>query len=117
MAFVVLTVIGLSSVALPGVISRRETINFAVHGGLAAKMGFACSLVAAVAIGALSLSSAGRTAGAEFVLLPLAPLALAAFVFIVHEITQAELRLRRDILEMEHRMTQSAETRGKPAGG
>jgi hypothetical protein len=104
-----LTLIGLSWTAFAGVILRRGSINSAVHGTLAARMGFAYTLIATAAIAILSLSGASKATGAGILLLPIAALALAAVVLIVHHIRQAELRLRRDMLQIEYRVAKLAE--------
>ena len=108
-ALSVLSVIGLSWVALAGVVFRRGSINSAVHSAIAVTMGFVFSLLATVAIAVLSLSGAGRDANAGLVLLPIVPLVLATVVLIVHQIKQAELRLRRDMLEIGYRLARQAD--------
>ena len=107
-ALSVLAVIGLSWAALAGLVFRRGAINSAVHGAAAATMGFAFSLLAAAAVGVLALTGAGRGAGAGLVLLPVIPLVLASVVLVVHHVKQAELRLRRDVLEVGYRLARQA---------
>jgi len=109
-ALSVLAVIGMSWVALAGVIVRRGSINSAVHGGFAATMGFAFSLLATIGIAAMSLSGTGgaRNVDVGIVLLPVVPLVLATVVLVVYHIRQAELRLRRDMLEIGYRLARQA---------
>ena len=107
-ALSVLAVVGLSWAALAGLIFRRGAINSAVHGAAAATMGFAFSLLMTAAVGVLALTGAGRGAGAGLVLLPVVPLVLASVVFVVHHVKQAELRLRRDVLEVGYRLARQA---------
>lgn len=104
----VLALIGLSWTALGGLIYRRGAINSAVHGATAAAMGFAFSLLATAAVGILALTRPDLGAGAGLVLLPLIPLVLASVVLIVHHVKQAELRLRRDVLEIGYRLARQS---------
>jgi hypothetical protein len=67
-------------------------------------MRFVFMLAATAVIAVLSLSRASRSAGAGVVRLPAATLVLAAVVLIVDCIRQAELRLRRDALEIGYRL-------------
>jgi hypothetical protein len=66
-------------------------------------MGFAFSLLAAMGVGVLSLARPGA-APAALVLLPAATLALGSVVLVVHHVRQAELRLRRELLEIQYRL-------------
>ena len=115
-ALAVLALVGLSWAGLAGLIVRRGAINSAVHGGAAAAMGFAFSLLATAAIGVLALARAGPgAAGAGLVLLAAVPLALASVVLVVHHVRQAELRLRRDVLEVGYRLARQAGTSERQA--
>lgn len=109
-ALAALAMIGLSWAALAGVVFRRGRIHSAVHGGAAATMGFAFSLLTVAAIGVLSLSNPARPASAAgLALLPVAVLVLAAVVLVVHHLRQSELRLRRDLLGIEYRLARILE--------
>ena len=109
-ALAVLATIGLSWAALAGVVFRRGRIHSTVHGGAAATMGFAFSLLTVAAIGVLSLSNPVRPASAAgLALLPVAVLVLAAVVLVVHHVRQCELRLRRDLLGIEYRLARLGE--------
>jgi hypothetical protein len=101
-ALALLAAMGLSWAALAGLIVRRRSIHSATHGSAAAHTGFAFTLVTAAAIAILTLARPAQAAPAGLLLLPLAALALAAVVLVVHHVKQAELRLRRDVLEMHY---------------
>ncbi len=105
-ALAVLATIGLSWAALAGLIVRRRSIHSPTHGSAAAHMGFAFTLLTAAGIAVLTLARPEKAAPAGLFLLPLAALALAAVVLIVHHVKQAELRLRRDVLEMQYAVAQ-----------
>ena len=108
-ALAVLATIGLSWAALAGLIVRRRSIHSPTHGSAAAHMGFAFTLLTAAAIAVLTLARPEKPAPAGLLLLPLAALTLAAVVLIVHHVKQAELRLRRDVLEMQYTWSQRKE--------
>lgn len=112
-ALSVLAVIGLSWVALAGLIVRRGAVDSSVHGAAAATMGFAFSLLATAGIGALAAAGpGGGGGGAGAVLLPLVPLVLSGVVLVVHHVKQAELRLRKDVLEVGYRLARQSATAG-----
>ena len=101
--------IGLSWTGLAGLVFRRGSINSAVHGAAAATMGFVFSLLTTAAIGVLAMTRATpAAANPGLVLLPAVPLALATVILIVHHVKQSELRLRRDILDIGHRLARQA---------
>jgi hypothetical protein len=108
-ALSVLALIGLNWAGLAGVVFRRGAINSAVHGAAAAAMGFAFSLLTTAAIGILALARPGPAASAGLVLLPAVPLVLSSVVLVVHHVRQAELRLRRDVLQTGYRLARRAE--------
>lgn len=99
--------IGLTWAALAGAIIRRGSVHAARHGTLAANLGFAFSLLAAIGIGATALFSEGRPAPIGLLLLPLSTLVLSVVVLLAHRIRLAELRLRRDLLEAELRRSKA----------
>jgi hypothetical protein len=103
-ALAILGLIGMTWAALAGVIVKRGSIHSAVHGTLAARLGFAFSLAAAIGIACMALSNPHATTSPALVLLPIATLTLATAVLIVHELRQSELRLRQKILESEYRL-------------
>ncbi len=105
-ALSLLAAIGLAWVGLAGLIFRRGAVNSAVHGAAAATMGFAFSLLATTLVGALALAGGGGGGGAgvAVVLLPVVPLVLSSVVLVVHHVRQAELRLRRDVLQVGYRL-------------
>jgi hypothetical protein len=100
----VLACVGLFWAAFSGFIIRRGAINSAVHGAIAAKLGFLFSLAAAVLIGAMSLAGVGGAPSAGLALLPIVPLVLSSVVLIAREVRQAELRLQQRLLEIEYRL-------------
>ena len=105
----VLALIGLSWAAFAGVILRRGSVNSAVHGTLAARMGFAYTLLATAATGIITLSGHAKAAAAGLILLPIAAVVLAAVVLVVHHVRQSELRIRRDMLRIEYELAKLAE--------
>jgi hypothetical protein len=104
----VLACIGLFWATLSATVLRRGAINTAVHGAIAAKMGFVFSLAAAVLIGVLSLAGVGGAPATGLLLLPIVPLVLASVVVVGREVRQAELRLHERLLEIEYRLARLA---------
>jgi hypothetical protein len=107
-ALSVLALIGLSWAALAGIVFRRGAIHSGVHGAAAATMGFAFSLLAAAAIGVLAAAGAVRGGDAGMALLAAVPVVLSGVVLVVHHVKQAELRLRRDVLDVGYRLASQA---------
>lgn len=106
-ALAVLALVGLSWTGLSGWTARRGTLSGPTHGRTAALMGLGYSAAAAMAIGAISMASS-KPINAGAVLLAATPLALAMVVVITHWVRESELRVRRDLLEMEVRLTRPA---------
>lgn len=111
-ALAVMALLGLSWAALAGLIVRRGSVHSGVHGTAAAAMGLAYALLATAAVGVLSAAGPPRPMPPGLVLLPIAALALATVVFIVHQLRQSELRLRRDLLQIEYRLARQGEAGG-----
>lgn len=107
-ALAALACVGLFWATFSAAIMRRGTINSAVHGAIAAKMGFLFSLLAAVFIGGMSLAGVGGTPAVGLAILPLIPLVLASVVVIGREVRQAELRVQQRLLEIEYRLARLA---------
>lgn len=103
-ALAVLTLVGLSWAGLSGWVAKRGVLRGPTHGRAAALMGLGYSAAAAMAIGAMSMASS-KPVNPGAVLLATTPVALAMVVVITHWVREAELRVRRDLLEMEVRLT------------
>jgi len=115
-----LACIGLFWAAFSATILRRRSINSAVHGAIAAKLGFMFALVSAFVLGGMSLAGVGGSPAVGLAILPLATLVLATVVVLGREVRQAELRLQARLLEIEYRLArmaaeQVAEARQTPA--
>jgi hypothetical protein len=110
-----LACIGLFWAAISASILRRGAINSAVHGAVAAKLGFVFSFAAAALLGGLSLAGIGGAPAAGLAILPLATLILASVVLLGREVRQVELRLQARLLELEFRLTRMAEEQAAEA--
>jgi hypothetical protein len=103
-----LACIGLFWAAFSATILRRGSINSAVHGAIAAKLGFLFALVSAFVLGGMSLAGVGGSPAVGLAILPLATLVLATVVVLGREVRQAELRLQARLLEIEYRLARMA---------
>jgi hypothetical protein len=107
-ALAALAGVGLFWAAFSASVIRRGTINSALHGAIAGKLGFTFSLLSAVFIGAMSLAGFGGSPATGLAILAVIPLVLAAVVVIGREIRQAELRTQQRLLEIEYRVARLA---------